>query len=54
VETFDKRANEQPPSNRERTVMRKAFSGLLIVCALAVVSSNAQPRTSRILELGEL
>jgi len=34
--------------------MRKAFSGLLFVCALGVVSSTAQPPTSRILELGNL
>jgi creatinine amidohydrolase len=34
--------------------MRQAFGGLLIVCALGVVSSHAQPRTSRILELAEL
>ena len=34
--------------------MRKAISGLLIVYALGIVSSNAQPGTSRILELQEL
>jgi hypothetical protein len=34
--------------------MRQAFSGLLIVCALGVVSSHAQRPASRILKLEEL
>lgn len=34
--------------------MRRAFSGLLIVGALGVVSSHAQPSASRVLELEEL
>jgi creatinine amidohydrolase len=34
--------------------MRRAFSGVLIVCALGVVSSHGQPPASRILKLEEL
>jgi creatinine amidohydrolase len=34
--------------------MRKVFSGLLIVCALGLVTSHAQPRSSRVLALDTL